>query len=195
MPKTNKSNSKGKPGNQSTNVTKYILLAVIIIIAGYFAYTTFIKKDEVVNNTVLVDPKDRIKNIKEPQFRKEGELEFLSIDGRKEIRRIDVELAENDDERMQGLMYRRSMDDNKGMLFIFSNEEPQSFWMKNTVIPLDIIYVNSKKEIVKIFKSTTPFSETSLPSGKPATYVVEVAGGFTGKYGIKEGDLISFQKQ
>lgn len=87
------------------------------------------------------------------------------------------------------------MDDTKGMLFIFQNEEPQSFWMKNTVIPLDIMFVNSKKEIIKIHKSTTPFSEKSLPSEKPAIYVVEVNGGFADKYGIKEGDAISFAKQ
>lgn len=193
MTKNNK--NKSKSGNQSTNTTKYILLTVIVIIAGYFIYTNLIRKDENTNNIVLIDPRDKIKNIKEPQFRKEGELEFLSKNEKKGIKRIEVEFAENDDERMQGLMYRRSMDEGKGMLFIFQKEEPQAFWMKNTVIPLDIMYVNSKKEIVKIFKSTTPFSETSLPSGKPATYVVEVAGGFSDKYGIKEGDLISFQKK
>ncbi len=186
--------SKKKPEIKKTNPAKYILLVVIIIIAGYFIYDNYIKKEEITPNNVLIDPKEKIKNIKEPQFRKEGELEFLSKEGKKEIRKIDVEVADNDDERMQGLMYRRSMDDGKGMLFIFQNEEPQSFWMKNTVIPLDIMYVNSKKEIVKIFKSTTPFSETSLPSGKPATYVVEVAGGFSDKYGIKEGDMINFQQ-
>ncbi|MBK8552795.1 MAG: DUF192 domain-containing protein [Ignavibacteria bacterium] len=93
------------------------------------------------------------------------------------------------------MMYRRSMDDNKGMLFIFETEEPQSFWMKNTVIPLDIMFVNSKKEIIKIHKNTIPFSEKSLPSEKPATYVVEVRGGFADEYGIKEGDGINFVKQ
>ncbi len=181
--------------NSSSKNAKFILLAVIIIIAGYFIYNSFIKKDDSVNNTVIVDPRERIKNIKEPQFKKEGDLEFLKKDGKETLRKIDIELAENDDERMQGLMYRKSMDDNKGMLFIFQKEEPQSFWMKNTIMPLDIIYVNSKKEIVKIFKNTIPFSEKSLPSGNPATYVVEVNGGFTDKYGIKEGDLISFAKQ
>ncbi|MEP7146315.1 MAG: DUF192 domain-containing protein [bacterium] len=178
----------------SSNISKYILLAVIAVIAGYFIYTNFIRKDDVTNN-FSIDPRDKIKNIREPQFSKEGELEFLSKDGKNEIRKIDVELADNDNERMQGLMYRKSMDDGKGMLFIFQSEEPQSFWMKNTVIPLDIIYVNARKEIVKIFKNTTPFSETSLPSGKAATYVVEVAGGFSDRFGIKEGDLINFQKK
>lgn len=188
-------NKKNQKANKSSDVTKYILLAVILIIAGYFVYTNFFVKDEIVNHNVVVDPRERIKNIPEPQFKKEGELEFVGKNNKELIRKIDIELAENDDERMQGLMYRRSMDDSKGMLFIFQREEPQSFWMKNTVIPLDIMYVNSKMEIVKIFKNTVPFSEKSLPSEKPATYVVEVAGGYSDKYGIKEGDLISFVKK
>lgn len=180
--------------NTSSNPMKYVLIAVIILIAGYFIYTFIIKEEETVK-PLVVDPKERIKNIKEPEFKKEGELEFLKKDGKTQIKKIDVELAENDEERMQGMMYRKSMDDEKGMLFIFQREEPQSFWMKNTIIPLDIMYVNSKKEIVKIHKNTTPFSESSLPSEKPATYVVEVSGGFTDRYGVKEGDIISFEKQ
>ena len=177
------------------NYSKYIFIAVIVLIAGYFVYSSFFEKEtEVVNKPVVVDPKERIRNVKEPVFKKEGELNFLKNDGKTEIKKIEVELAENDDERTQGLMYRKSMDDTKGMLFVFQREEPQSFWMKNTIMSLDIMYVNSNKEIVKIYKSTTPFSENSLPSEKPATYVVEVASGFTDRYGIKEGDKISYQK-
>lgn len=188
-------NKNVKTAKRSVNITKYILFAVVLIIAGFYAYNKFVIKDESAGNNFVVDPKERIKNIREPQFKKEGELEFLRKNQKEPVRKIDVELAENDDERSQGLMYRRSMDDLKGMLFIFPQEEPQSFWMKNTVIPLDIIYVNSKMEIVKIFKNTVPFSEKSLPSEKPATYVVEVIGGYTDKYGIKEGDLISYVKK
>lgn len=173
---------------------KYVLIAVITLIAGYFIYTSLFKKEETVK-PLVVDPKERIKNIKEPEFKKEGVLEFLKKDGKTPIKKIEVELAENDEERMQGMMYRKSMDDGKGMLFIFQREEPQSFWMKNTIIPLDIMYVNSKKEIIKIYKNTIPFSENSLPSEKPATYVVEVSGGFADRYGVKEGDNISFEKQ
>ena len=181
-------------GNKSFFEGKYILLAVIAVILGYFAYTKFFEKDEVTTKHVVTDPREKIKNVKEPAFKKEGELEFLSKDGKQTVRKVDIEIAENDDERTQGLMYRKSMDDNKAMLFIFEKEEPQSFWMKNTIMSLDIIYVNSKKEIVKIFKNTIPFSEKSLPSEKPATYVVEVAAGFTDRYGIKDGDIVSFQK-
>jgi len=80
------------------------------------------------------------------------------------------------------------------MLFIFSTEEPQSFYMKNTVMPLDIIFINSKKHIVKIHKNTKPFSEQSLPSLKPAIYVVEVIAGYTDKHSIKEGQLIDWRR-
>lgn len=188
-------NKKKQPEKNSTDTAKYILIAVIVIVAGYFVYNSFFKKEEALNNNVVVDPREKIKNIKEPQFKKEGQLEFIAFKDKDTIRKIDIEIADNDDKRMQGLMYRRSMDDEKGMLFIFQREEPQSFWMKNTVIPLDIMFVNKNKEIIKIHKSTTPFSEKSLPSEKPATYVVEVNGGFSDKYGIREGDLINFQKQ
>lgn len=173
--------------------SRYILIAVILIIAGYFAYTNLFK-EEAIKPPVFIDPKEKVKSVQEPQFKKEGELEFLSANSKDTIRKIDVELATNDDERMQGLMYRKSMDDNKGMLFIFDKEEEQSFWMKNTIMSLDIIYINSEFKIVKIYKGTTPFSENSLPSGKPTKYVVEVAAGFTDRYKIKEGDKIMFTK-
>lgn len=173
---------------------KYIFIAVLAIVIGYFAYTNFIEDKSSGKKVVVTDPKEKIKNIKEPVFKKEGELKFMKSDGKAEIRKIDVEIADNDDERTQGLMYRKSMDDNKGMLFIFGNEEPQSFWMKNTVMSLDIMYVNSEKKIVKIYRNTIPFSESSLPSGKPALYVVEVAAGYSDRYGIKEGDMIEYQK-
>ncbi len=185
---------KTVPSKNTAGYSKYILVAVIIAVAGYFTYEFGFREKEKITTPVVVDPRERIKSVKEPEFRKEGELEFRKTDGKTQIRKIDIEIADNDRERELGLMYRKSMDDVKGMLFIFDVEEPQSFWMKNTIIPLDIIYVNSAMEIVKIHKNTTPFSESSIPSGKPATYVVEVAGGFTDRYGIAEGDKILFSK-
>lgn len=172
--------------------TKYLLIAVLIAAAGYFVYEYGIKEDVKVTPPVVTDPRERVKSVKEPQFVKEGELEFLKKDGKSVIKKLDVEVADNDREREVGMMYRKSMDDGKGMLFIFGNEEMQSFWMKNTIIPLDIMFVSASKEIVKIHKNTTPFSENSFPSGKPAMYVVEVAGGFSDRHGIAEGDKISF---
>lgn len=180
--------------SSGAGMSRYILLAVLLIIAGYFFYD-LVLREEPVKPPVFKDPQEKIKNVPEPQFKKEGELEFISADGKgREIKKIDIELALDDTERTQGLMYRKSMDDGKGMLFIFDREEIQSFWMKNTVLPLDIMYVNTDFKIVKIFKNTVPFSETSLPSERPAKYVVEVAGGFADRYKIKEGDKIKFDK-
>lgn len=129
-----------------------------------------------------------------PVFKKEGELFFLSKVNNDTLRTIDVEFATNDKERAQGLMDRKSMTDTQGMLFIFSKPEEQSFWMKNTYISLDIIYLNGKKEIVSIQKYTTPLSEESLPSFEKAQYVLEVNAGFCDKYHIAYGDKIAYRE-
>lgn len=129
-----------------------------------------------------------------PVFTKEGELYFLSKVNNDTIRKIDIELATNDAERAQGLMDRKSMTDEQGMLFIFPKEEEQAFWMKNTYISLDIIYVDENREIVSIQKYTTPLSEESLPSFKKAQYVVEVNAGFCDKYHIAYGDKIAYRE-
>ncbi|MBN8572252.1 MAG: DUF192 domain-containing protein, partial [Ignavibacteria bacterium] len=80
----------------------------------------------------------------------------------------------------------------EGMLFIFPEDADQAFWMKNTIMPLDILFINSNKEIVKIYKNATPYSEKSMPSEKKAMYVVETVAGFCDKYGITEGDKIGY---
>lgn len=187
-------NKKTKASSESAGYSKYVLIAVLIAVAGYFTYEFGFRDEKKINNPVVTDPQERVRNVKEPEFKREGELEFAGKNPKREIKRIVIEIADTDRERELGLMYRKSMDDDKGMLFIFDRDEPQSFWMKNTIIPLDIIYVNSVMEIVKIHKNTTPFSENSIPSEKPAKFVVEVAGGFTDRYGIREGDQISFRR-
>lgn len=131
---------------------------------------------------------------KEPQFKKEGVLYFLSKVNNDTLRQIDIELATNDQEKAQGLMDRKSMKDTQGMLFIFPHAEEQSFWMKNTYISLDIIYIDEKKEIVSVQKYTTPLSEESLPSFKKAQFVLEVNAGFCDKYHIAYGDRISYKE-
>jgi uncharacterized membrane protein (UPF0127 family) len=93
---------------------------------------------------------------------------------------------------MRGLMDRFSLPDQAGMLFIFDNDEPRSFWMKNTYISLDIIFINSNKEIVSIQKYTQPRTTSSIPSDKPAMYVLEVNAGYCDKFDIKPGDKVEF---
>jgi len=127
------------------------------------------------------------------KFTKMGEVYFQ--DSVKNLKsKIDAEIAETDETRHLGLMYREGMGEDQGMLFIFPDEEIQGFYMKNTIMPLDIIFINSKKQIIKIHKNTTPFSEKTLPSVKPSIYVVEVQAGYTDKFGIKEGYYIDWRR-
>ncbi len=142
------------------------------------------------NNVVLIENNYNFEN--PPPFRKDDELAFIDSETENIIFQIDAEIASNDIERARGLMYRNKMEENQGMFFLFEREQTQSFYMRNTLIPLDIIYINSKMKIVDIYKSTNPMDETSLPSAAPAQYVVEINGGLCEKYGIEIGDLIVY---
>lgn len=122
------------------------------------------------------------------QFTKDGELSIFKNDSL--IQTIDVEFAKNEMERSLGLMYRSSMDEHQGMWFIFPEEAPRSFYMRNTEISLDIIYLDKDKKVVSIAKNARPYDETSLPSEKPAMYVLEINGGLADKWGIDKGDRI-----
>ena len=165
--------------------TAYILLAVFVIGGlGYLILPYLRSKPTPPAATTAPE------SVSAPAFVKEGEVTFLS--GGKEIKKIDVEIAENDAERAKGLMYRSYMPDSVGMLFIFQDVQPQSFWMKNTHISLDIIYVGPDKKIVSIQKNARPFSEENLPSYGDVQYVVEVNAGYTDLHGIKVGDSIQF---
>ena len=123
------------------------------------------------------------------KFKKEGELTFTDTTGNPIIK-IDIEIADNDYERQLGLMNRESMEKMRGMLFIFPFERYQSFWMLNTLFSLDMLFINSNKEIVTIHKNTTPLSEQSYPSSEPAQYVLEVNGGFCDGHNINLGDKV-----
>ena len=127
-----------------------------------------------------------------PQFQQEGTLTFLRAEDGESIKSIDIEVAQDELEIQRGLMYRRSMEPDQGMLFMMPVEEPQAFWMLNTYLSLDIIFINSNREIVKIQPNAQPRSLKSIPSQRPALYVVEVLAGFCVENGIEEGDRITF---
>lgn len=103
---------------------------------------------------------------------------------------VEVELATTPETRQLGLMYRDRLDPGKGMLFVFPKAAPQSFWMKNTRIPLDILFLDDAGRIVRMHERTTPFSEASLPSGAPVRFVLEVPGGYSAGVGLREGDTV-----
>ena len=128
-----------------------------------------------------------------PMFKKQGELTFIKRDG-KSIVSIDIEIADDDSKREIGLMGRPTMEEREGMLFVFEEEYIASFWMKNTILPLDMIFINKLGEIVTICKNTKPFSEESYTATAMTLFVLEVNAGFTDKYGIKEGDRISWKR-
>lgn len=115
----------------------------------------------------------------------EDTIEFIQKDG--QPLPLEVALADDNDERAAGLMQIRSMGENQGMLFVFEDEQPRSFWMANTPLALDMLFVNESFEIVTIHRNTQPFSERNFTSEIPAKYVIEVNGGYTIRHDIQEG--------
>ncbi|MFW5644036.1 MAG: DUF192 domain-containing protein [Alkalispirochaeta sp.] len=100
-----------------------------------------------------------------------------------------VEIADDEEERARGLMFRDSLPEDGGMLFVFPSAEPRSFWMKNTRIPLSIAYINSRGEILEIYPME-PLSTDPVPSRYPAQYALEVRQGRFGEVGVTIGDTI-----
>jgi len=107
-----------------------------------------------------------------------------------------VEIADTPGKRSWGLMYRENLAKDKGMLFIFETEGNYPFWMKNTLIPLDIIWINTESEIVFIAENAQPCKEDLCPNIDPKAntkYVLEINGGFSKEYGFKVGDEINLK--
>ncbi len=127
-------------------------------------------------------------------FTKEGELHITKTDSNPAIVEFDIEIAETEYETQTGLMYRDVMEDNQGMLFIFDDVAMHSFYMKNTHIPLDIIYIDENLKITSFQKNAKPFDETGLSSGVPIKYVLEINAGLSDKLGLSVGDSISYSK-
>ncbi len=105
-----------------------------------------------------------------------------------------VELAKTNDEKSKGLMFREFLEDNQGMLFIYNLDGEYNFWMKNTLIPLDIIWINAEREIVHIEHKAQPCDEQCeiIKPEKNARFVLEINGGLAEKLGIKLGNKIDF---
>ena len=125
----------------------------------------------------------------EPPFRMDGTL--WAVNGADTTAVFRTEYATTPAAIEIGMMYRRSMDKDMAMLFFMSGgDQLRSFWMKNTIVPLDIIYINSANEGVSIQANAQPLSTQSLPSGKPASYVLEVKGGEAVAQGIGVGTKV-----
>jgi hypothetical protein len=118
-------------------------------------------------------------------------LETLSIasqGGQRQTFRVEV--ARNDADRAQGLMFRRSMPADQGMLFDFGRVEPVSMWMQNTYLSLDMLFIRPDGTIARIAANTEPLSTRTIPSGEPVLAVLELNAGTAARLGIKAGDRV-----
>lgn len=101
-----------------------------------------------------------------------------------------VEVMRNDEQRARGLMFRRQMAADRGMLFDFERELPVSMWMKNTYLPLDMVFIDRRGRIVNIAENTEPLSERTIPSSGPVLGVLELNAGTARRIGLKAGDIV-----
>jgi uncharacterized membrane protein (UPF0127 family) len=115
-------------------------------------------------------------------------IEIVSASG---VHAFAVELAVDDAERERGLMYRKELPEGQGMLFDFQHDQPVAFWMHNTYISLDMIFIRGDGRIMRIEESAKPESDRLIPSGAPVRAVLEVIAGTASRLGIKAGDRVA----
>ena len=106
---------------------------------------------------------------------------------------VRVEIAETPEQRQQGLMYRRQLDPNAGMLFLFERPQHNSFWMRNTYVPLDMMFIEPSMRVLGIVENAEPLTETSRSVPGLSQYVLEVNAGFSREHGIGPGTMVRFQ--
>ena len=120
-----------------------------------------------------------------------AELQPLEIASKSGVHVFAVEMATTPEEQAKGLMFRRQLPEGQGMLFDFHREQPTSFWMKNTYVPLDMIFIRADGRILRIAENTEPMSTKIISSGGLAKGVLEVIAGTAQKYGIQPGDRVA----
>lgn len=165
-----------RPKSSKSSGTRWGILIVLGIAIVAFIYSSIPKATPTVG----------------PQFTKEGTL-TISRDADEQLGSIDIEVADNQEDITQGLMYRKSMDEDQGMLFLLEDNDFQSFWMLNTYLPLDIIFIDEQRRIVNIRANTTPLSTDPVQSTGPARYVLEVNAGYAQRHGLQAGDQVDWQ--
>ncbi len=139
-------------------------------------------------------PQKLVETPKEVSFTKEGDLQVFYRESDSLLAEIAIEIADSEYETQTGLMYRREMKDSEGMLFIFQEEAYHSFYMKNTLLALDLLFIDADMQVVTIARNAQPYDETGIPSRVPVQYVLEIKAGLSERWGISEGDRIAFQR-
>jgi uncharacterized membrane protein (UPF0127 family) len=115
-------------------------------------------------------------------------LEIVTSSG---VHAFSVEMATNDAERSRGLMFRKELPEGHGMLFDFQTEQPVAFWMHNTYISLDMIFIGGNGRVLHVAENAQPLSDALIPSGGPIRAVLEVIAGTARKFGIATGDRVT----
>ncbi len=139
-------------------------------------------------------PKKTIKTEK-IAFTKEGTLTIYKAQTDSVLTTLDIEIAETDYETETGLMYRKSMAQDRGMLFIFPDVRQHYFHMKNTEFGLDIIFIDENLKIASFQENAKPFDETSLPSQVPVKYALEINAGLSEKWLLEVGDRVKYTRE
>jgi hypothetical protein len=127
-----------------------------------------------------------------PALARSAAADSLIIHAGSSAYRFEVELATTEDQRERGLMFRKTMAVNAGMLFVYPSEQSVAFWMKNTLIPLDMLFIKADGSIAHIAANAVPEDETPIPSVAPVLAVLEINGGTAAALGIREGDHIQY---
>ncbi len=122
----------------------------------------------------------------------EDSITFLGNDGKK-LCAFKVELAVTPEQQEKGLMFRRTLRKDRGMLFIFDSDQFRFFWMKNTYIPLDMIFITSRLEVASIIRHARPLDETTVSSALPVKYVLEINAGEADRCKIKIGSRVQIR--
>ena len=120
------------------------------------------------------------------------DLVALTISSGSRTHQFTVEVARTSEQQARGLMYRERLGPNEGMIFPFSPPRPASFWMRNALIPLDMIFIREDGTIARIAANTVPLSEDPVGVGEPVAAVLEIAGGRSAELGISEGDRVAW---
>lgn len=182
--KSKKIESTGGSGARKSLIAKVGVGGLILAMIALFVVPNIMKAPATTSPEESFD---------EVPFTKEGTVTISDSTGKPRVT-IDAEFADTEYDRQRGLMFRRSMLETQGMLFFFPVEEMQSFWMRNTYISLDMIFIDANRRIVTIHRNTKTLSDQSYPSTKPAKYVLEVVAGFCDKHGVSEGDVVGYNK-
>ncbi|MFD0977812.1 DUF192 domain-containing protein [Salinimicrobium gaetbulicola] len=159
-------------------VRKYSLLSLLLLGGFFIGCKEEMKSPGKQVNTQLIE------------FKKEGEVYLTNTSG-DTLAHLEVEIADDTYQRETGLMYRQSLQENRGMLFIFDTEAQRGFYMKNTNIPLDLIFLDSDLKVVSIGKDAKPHSLETIPSNEPAQYVLEVNAGLSDQWKLEPGDRLN----